>query len=58
MGQPAGPACFWYQVLKLSPAADDPNRAGYRSMTVYVDRKLQAKTLFNSAGNPFFRTPP
>jgi hypothetical protein len=47
--------CFWYQVLKLIPAGDDPNLAGYRSMTVYVDRKLNAKTLLNGAGQPIFQ---
>jgi hypothetical protein len=47
--------CFWYQVLKLVPAANDPNLAGYRSMTVYVDRKLQAKTLLNGTGQPIFQ---
>jgi hypothetical protein len=50
--------CFWYQVQKLSPAVNDPNLAGYRSMTVYVDRKLQAKTLLQKQGgvvNPVFQ---
>ena len=50
--------CFWYQVQKLSPVINDPNLAGYRSMTVYVDRKLQAKTLLHKQGgvvNPVFQ---
>jgi type II secretory pathway pseudopilin PulG len=47
--------CFWYQILKLNPPADDPNLAGYRSMTVYVDRKLNAKTLLNGTGQPIFQ---
>jgi len=47
--------CFWYQVQKITPAQADPyNIPGgpYRSMTVYVNRPLDAKTLLDSNGNP------
>ena len=49
---------FWYQVQKVTPAIDDPYTAAanltpaLRSMVVYVDRTLQARTLLSSAGNP------
>ncbi len=50
--------CFWYQVQKVTPAIDDPYTAAQnltpslRSMVVYVDRSLQARTILNSPGNP------
>ncbi len=47
--------CFWYQVQKVTPAQLDPQLGakGYRSMTVYVNRPLEAKTLLNvSNGSP------
>ena len=40
--------CFWYQVQKVMPAVDRPvHLAGgpFRSMVVYVDQSLQARTL-------------
>ena len=50
--------CFWYQVQKVTPAGPDPNTnlAGgpYRSMVVYVNRKLDARTLLQGDG---FGTP-
>jgi type II secretory pathway pseudopilin PulG len=46
--------CFWYQVQKVTPAQADPNPnitgGPYRSMVVYVNRKLEAKTLLQSDG--------
>ena len=46
--------CFWYQVQKVTPAqSDQALGATFRSMTVYVNRPLDAKTLLNpSSGNP------
>ncbi len=47
--------CFWYQVQKITLAQPDPyNIPGgpYRSMTVYVNRPLDAKTLLDGSGNP------
>ena len=47
--------CFWYQVQKVTPAQADPNNipgGPFRSMTVYVNRTLDAKTLLDANGNP------
>jgi hypothetical protein len=47
--------CFWYQVQKVLPATDDPytnNNPVLRSMVVYVDRSLSARTVLSSPGNP------
>jgi hypothetical protein len=46
--------CFWYQVQKVTPAQLDPQLGaqGYRSMVVYVNRSLEAKTALDSNGNP------
>ena len=43
--------CFWYQVQKVTPAQSDPTlrAATFRSMTVYVNRTLDAKTLLERA---------
>ena len=48
--------CFWYQVQKITPAQVDPSLGSpYRSMVVYVDRKLEARTLLNPHnGNPVY----
>jgi len=48
--------CFWYQVQKITPAQVDPSLGAlYRSMVVYVNRKLEARTLLNPAtGNPVY----
>ena len=43
--------CFWYRVQKVIPATDD-SIANMRSMVVYVDRSLQARTPLNSTGTP------
>jgi hypothetical protein len=43
--------CFWYRVQKVVPAAAD-SLAGFRSMVVYVDRSLQARTPLTAGGNP------
>ena len=39
--------CFWYQVQKVMPARVRPRLPAppYRSMIVYVDRTLEARTL-------------
>jgi hypothetical protein len=44
--------CFWYQVQKVTQAIDDV--APMRSMVVYVDRSLQARTLLNAPGSPVY----
>jgi hypothetical protein len=47
--------CFWYQVQKVTPAIDDPytnNNPPLRSMVVYVDRSLQARTVLTGVGTP------
>ena len=47
--------CFWYQVQKVSQAIDDPyttNVPPLRSMVVYVDRSLEARTILTAAGTP------
>ena len=48
--------CFWYQVQKITPAQIDPSLGSpYRSMVVYVNRKLEARTLLDtSTGNPVY----
>ena len=48
--------CYWYQVQKITPAQVDPSLGcPYRSMVVYVNRKLEARTLLNPAtGNPVY----
>ncbi len=43
---------FWYRVQKVMPATDD-SQAGFRSMVVYVDRSLQARTPLNAGGQPY-----
>jgi len=44
--------CFWYQVQKVTPAQPDPALGvNYRSMTVYVNRPLDAKTLLGGPGS-------
>ncbi len=44
--------CFWYQVQKVNPAQPDPALgASFRSMTVYVNRPLDAKTLLGGPGS-------
>ncbi len=46
--------CFWYQVQKVTPAQPDPALGvTFRSMTVYVNRQLDAKTLLDKTGNPY-----
>jgi hypothetical protein len=45
--------CFWYQVQKVNPAQTDPALGqNYRSMSVYVNRSLEARTLLDGNGNP------
>ena len=45
--------CFWYQVQKASPAVTDPYLgATYRSMVVYVNQSLQARTTLTAVGVP------
>jgi hypothetical protein len=47
--------CIWYQIQKVQQAESDPyNISGgpYRSMVVYVNQSLQARTLLTSAGTP------
>ncbi len=51
--------CFWYQVQKITPAQVDPILGSpYRSMVVYVNRKLEARTLLQTSGgkvSPVYR---
>ncbi len=44
--------CFWYQVQKITPAQPDPGVSGDRSMVVYVNRKLDARTLLFPPASP------
>jgi type II secretory pathway pseudopilin PulG len=46
--------CFWYRVQKVMPAGVDTlvDAATYRSMVVYVDRTLQARTPLTAGGSP------
>jgi hypothetical protein len=45
--------CIWYQVQKVMPAQQDPSLGrNFRSMVVYVDRKLEARTLLDGSGQP------
>jgi hypothetical protein len=53
--------CIWYQVQKVTPAADvvagssldfGGTAFGYRYMFVYVNSSLQSKTVLNSSGQP------
>jgi hypothetical protein len=47
--------CFWYQVQKITPAQVDPTLgAPHRSMVVYVNRKLEARTLLHGNGHPVY----
>jgi len=43
--------CFWYRVQKVVPANND-SLAGFRSMIVFVDRTLQARTPLDAGGKP------
>jgi hypothetical protein len=48
--------CFWYRVQKVMPPTDDLNIANFgqtRSMVVYVDRTLQARTPLMASGQPY-----
>ena len=45
--------CYWYRVQKVMPATTD-SLAGFRSMVVYVDRTLQARTALNANGTPAY----
>ena len=48
--------CFWYQVQKVTPAQADPRHGDpIRSMTVYVNQMLDAKTLLDGNGNPVYQ---
>jgi len=45
---------FWYQIVKVSPAVDDPRIAGYRSVVVQVNSALRARTPLNTSdGSPY-----
>ncbi len=44
--------CFWYQVQKVTTPINDTSVAGYRSMVVYVDRSVDARTVLNGNGQP------
>ena len=52
MAQPAGAALLLYQVQKITPAQPDPGVSGDRSMVVYVNRKLDARTLLFPPASP------
>jgi hypothetical protein len=45
--------CFWYQVQRVVPPINDPNVANSRSMVVYVNTSLQARTVL-AGGQPVF----
>ena len=43
--------CYWYRVQKVMPASPDSANANqFRSMVVYVDRTLQARTPLGAGG--------
>jgi hypothetical protein len=44
--------CFWYRVQKAGTPAADSLSTDFRSMVVYVDRTLQARTLLSGTGQP------
>jgi type II secretory pathway pseudopilin PulG len=46
--------CYWYRVQKVMPASVDTliNATQFRSMVVYVDRTLQARTPLDAGGKP------
>lgn len=46
--------CFWYQVQKSTPPVPDLLVAGTRSMVVYVNQNLQARTVLNNNGTPAY----
>ena len=54
MGQPAGAALLLVPGAEGDPGPARPGARGqhYRSMTVYVNRPLDAKTLLDGNGNP------
>jgi type II secretory pathway pseudopilin PulG len=46
--------CIWYQVQKVSQASTDPfDPLTFRSIVVYVNQPLQAKTLLQANGQPW-----
>ena len=45
--------CYWYQIQKAAPAVSDPYLGPtHRSMVVYVNQSLQARTSLTAAGTP------
>jgi type II secretory pathway pseudopilin PulG len=46
--------CFWYQVQKVSTPAPDQTVANHRYMTVYINQDLQARTVLNAGGTPYY----
>jgi Tfp pilus assembly protein PilV len=46
--------CFWYQVQKATQPTTDPTLSGYRSMVVFVNQNMQARTILSAAGTPQF----
>ncbi len=49
--------CFWYQVQKVSTPAPDPDPTvtpAHRYMTVYINQNLQARTVLNAGGSPYY----
>ncbi|HKI20970.1 MAG TPA: hypothetical protein VKA15_23965, partial [Isosphaeraceae bacterium] len=47
--------CYWYRVQKIIPATIDSTGPTFRSMIVYVDRSLQARTALQAGGQPWVR---
>lgn len=49
--------CYWYQVQKVTPATTDVyvnQMPGFRSMVVYVNQSLLARTPLSATGTPFY----
>jgi type II secretory pathway pseudopilin PulG len=48
--------CFWYQVQKVGQAQPDPALGpAYRSIVLYVNRTLDARTLLDNTGTPVYQ---
>jgi type II secretory pathway pseudopilin PulG len=45
---------FWYQIQRVVPPVTDPNVANHRSMIVYVNSSLRARTVLDNTGQPVF----
>ncbi|MHB1559880.1 MAG: type IV pilus modification PilV family protein [Isosphaeraceae bacterium] len=44
--------CYWYQVMKVGTVGPDAQMTGFRSVAVFVNQSLVARTVLNSNGTP------